>query len=64
MTVTEAGKLLGKNRGTISHWAKNGKKRHLRRVLKTDILLIKQATEEADSRRDWQDLQDDSRRIK
>ena len=70
ITVTEAGKLLGKNRGTISHWAKtgkitdNGKKGHLRRVLKTDILLIKQTTEEADSRRDWQDLQDDSRRIK
>jgi hypothetical protein len=70
MTVTEAGKLLGKNRGTISHWAKtgkitdNGKKGHLRRVLKTDILLIKQVAEEADSRRDLQDLQDDSRRIR
>jgi len=70
MTVTEAGKLLGKNRGTISHWAKtgkitdNGKKGHLRRILKTDILLIKQTTEEADARRDLQDLQDDSRRIK
>ena len=70
VTVTEAGKLLGKNRGTISHWAKNGKitdngkKGHLRRVLKTDILLIKQTTEEEDSRRDLQDLQDDSRRIK
>ncbi len=68
--ITEAAKMIGKHRGTISHWAEtgkirdNGKKGHLRRVLKTDILLVKQTTEEADSQRDWQDLQDDSRRIK
>lgn len=70
ITVTAAAGLLKKDLGTISHWADigkvrdNGKKKYQRRILKADVLLIKQATEEADARRDLQDLQNDSRRIR
>ena len=65
ITVTAAANLLKKSPGTISTWATigkvrdNGKKYHQRRILKTDILLIKQDTEETDAKKDaddeWQD---------
>ena len=65
ITVTAAAKLLNKSPGTISNWATigkvrdNGKKYHQRRILKADVLLIKQEIEDNDAKKDaddeWQD---------
>ncbi len=58
ITVTAAAGLLKKSLGTISTWANigkvrdNGKKKYQRRILKTDILLIKQEIEDNDVKKD------------
>ena len=58
ITVSEAARLLKKSRGTISHWADigkvrdNGKKKYQRRILKADVLLIKQEIEDNDAKKD------------
>ena len=58
ITVTAAAKLLNKSPGTISNWATigkvrdNGKKYHQRRILKADVLLIKQEIEDNDAKKD------------
>ena len=58
ITVTAAAKLLKKSLGTICRWVRdgkvrdNGKKRYRRRILKTDILLIKQEIEDNDAKKD------------
>ena len=69
ITVTAAAKLLKKSLGTICRWVRdgkvrdNGKKRYQRRILKTDILLIKQDTEETDAKKDDDEVQRDEWRM-
>jgi hypothetical protein len=66
ITVTAAAGLLKKDLGTICHWADigkvrdNGKKKYQRRILKADILLIKQATEEKDAKKDREEERRDN----
>ena len=69
ITVSEAAHMLSKHPGTISHWVRdgkirdNGKKRLHRRIAKADILLIKQAAEEKDAKKDADEERRDKRRM-
>jgi excisionase family DNA binding protein len=70
ITITEAGKLLGVDKGTVSRWADTGritdnkKKGRGRKVSKATVLLLKEEREHEDRLKDAADvLQDEAGKI-
>jgi hypothetical protein len=69
ITFAEAAEIIGVAKGTISKWVKkgwfqdNGQKGQKRRLLKSSVLLVKQKIEDADLKRDVQELRQDARQL-
>lgn len=69
ITFAQAAEILAVSKGTVSKWAKagrledNGLKGQKRRLLKTSVLVVKQAEEDALLREDMRELKDDAKRI-
>jgi hypothetical protein len=66
ISLTEAGKLLAKDKGTISRWADdgkirdNGKKGQKRKVSKASVLILKHEKEEKEQLADFEDFKRDA----
>ncbi|HOH65651.1 MAG: hypothetical protein RBS72_22210 [Sedimentisphaerales bacterium] len=69
ITISEAARLIGCNRGVISRWAtqnkiaNNSQQGRTRRVLKSNVLLVNQNLIDKNLRRDADDLRKDAKAI-